>query len=117
MKNLAGLPTKEATLEAARELEAAGIPIVIVDPGRAEVQSLAGGSLLGWSFDRRWYYWAARSETPMPADVARRTWTSDGDCRADGDCGNPFPNDEVNVFHVDTALGLSLLVRAIREKP
>ena len=116
MINLAGRPIVEATLTARDELNAAGVPLTIVDPGRGEVQSMAGGELHGWTFDRRWYYWAAHTTTnPVPADIATRAWTSAGDARINGHCGNPAVAGPVYSYHIDSAIGLALVVRAIRE--
>jgi len=112
--NLAGVPIIQATLAARDELAAAGIHVTVVDPGRAEVQSMAGGALHGWTFVRRWYYWSANGPA-VPADIAQRAWTSAGDARIDGDCGNPAVTGPVSSYHIDSAIGLALVVRAIRE--
>lgn len=94
-----GTVDASASLKCALELQAAGVPIVLL-PSRetlAGIDSRVGGELGGFTFRRafsRWY-WVVRG--PMPLDVAEQVYADPRgryDVRAGGHCGARHPRDE-----------------------
>jgi hypothetical protein len=75
MQNLAGTTTYEANPFVRRELEAAGIAVAPVNPGRSEVQATLGGVIEVGGYEirleRRWVYWGAEVHR-MPAQPEDR---------------------------------------------
>jgi len=89
----------DASLECALELQAAGVPIVLLSPESIleGVDSRAGGELGSFTFRRSFsrYYWVVRG--PMPLDAAQRIYVNpDGRyyVRAGGHGSARHPRDE-----------------------
>ena len=126
MKNAAGDKNCDEYLR--KELEIAGIDIH--DFGfvlsNREVPSRLLGLLHGWSFERSWYYWAAKTETtPLLFKYADPLHEKYGkDVRVDGHCGCPSPREwfkdkwhiGVNHYYIDSEWGLKALADAIRKQ-
>ena len=92
MKNLAGDP--HATTECRAELDAAGVPVEVLDKPYGEPQSRVGGKLGDFTFRRAWYYWIVCG--PMPLQQAEAMYAhADGarDVRVAGHCGCPPPRE------------------------
>ena len=92
MRNLAGHP--HATLYAAHELGAAGIPAQPCEP-YGEPQATVEGVLGRFTFRRAWYYWIC--EGPMPLAEAQALFDGSEEVRksvrACGDCTAPRPGE------------------------
>ena len=69
-----------------------------------------------WTFSRNWYYWVCSTETrPLPMAEAQKlneTWGSQA--RVDGHAGGKDVQGDVGLYHVDTWVGLAVLVAGIR---
>lgn len=131
MTNLAGVPTDTADNHTKRELQHAGIPIVVAREARhGEVKTRIFGKLRGWTFTRAWYYWVAEGGA-LSIEAARKLYMDpcgkEG-VRVGGHCGCPSPDDfgwrkgengqqYVDSYHVDSVLGLRLLADAIKAEP
>lgn len=107
-----------ATAEA--ELKAAGINVEILPIQLGgEVPSLAIGSLSGWVFERRWYYWAAHGPG-IPCEIAEKLHATHGtEVRVEGHCGCPSPRVwrkgfAIGSYHIDTQEGLNTLAATLR---
>jgi hypothetical protein len=119
--NLAGAH-KDNDKDCAAELEAAGIPVVKLEPLRkqGEVQTAVRGELGPWMFTRAWRYWVAEG-AGLPLDLAERLHEKFGKTvRVEGHCGCPSPREwgkgfAINSYHVDDAEGLKALADAIKE--
>ena len=119
MKNLAG--DKDCDVDIEGELTRARIDIVRSDePIGGEVPARLTGSLDGFTFERRWYYWSVSG--PMPLALAEEMYADPigaGDVRVQGHCACPPPKDwEVDGFvrsyHIDTEAGLRLFADYVR---
>lgn len=103
-----------------QELETARIKVVDW-PGivLGEVPSRVVGSLSGWLFERRWYYWTAKGPG-IPVEIAEKLHETHGqEVRVDGHCGAPHPREyrkgfAIDLYHVDTQEGLNALADALR---
>lgn len=111
--NLAGGGDRTAACRA--ELEAAKIPVYKMDRSKMEVSAFVVGRLNGWQFERHWYYWSARSKTPLPFELAKDL--PNDTIRVNGDCTCPMPKGPVDSYHVDTVEGLALLAETIASAP
>jgi hypothetical protein len=110
----------EVTAACEAELQAARINVAIMPLLQlGEVPSLAVGSLSGWTFERRWYYWTAEGPG-IPCDIAERLHASHGkEVRVEGHCGCPSPREwrkgfAIGSYHVDTQEGLNALADTLR---
>lgn len=67
------------------------------------------------TFIRAWYYWQVTSSEPLPKEPARQLNDRCGDVvRVDGCAGGKTVDDSgVASWHVDTDMGLSLLVNTL----
>lgn len=102
MENRAGQSVDGNDILLRKELEDAGIEVVVHDEvGGGEVQTHITGKLPGkngdWVFSRLWYYWSARKEpdsTPgLPLPIASKLHEQWGkDVRVAGHCGCPPPD-------------------------
>jgi hypothetical protein len=145
MRNLAGTPEAEANEVVTKELEAAGVPVVNIQPD-GEVRASVGGMLevgaYAFSFRRLWVYWSVRalrapSDTfpVLPASIARALNDAPGTgeatyyggrgrnlsavVRADGFAGGlrslEIDGHGVSCWHVDTQEGLTRFVQWLRD--
>jgi hypothetical protein len=117
MRNLAGGGDVDADLAIRDELSAAGIDIVPIDPSCCgEVSTHYAGRLGPFSFSRRWYYWRVTGTVPLA--VAREMYAhADGALavRVNGHCAAPPPDEDVDLYDIDTAAGLRLFAETIRK--
>jgi len=122
MINLAGDPGCDFYIK--QELEEAGIEVTEIGiPYNREVPSAITGRLHGWSFMRAWYYWVAKADeaTCLPFNLADELYILDKTVRVAGHCAAPAPREwykqpyhvGVPLYHVDTQVGLNLLVQYI----
>lgn len=110
--------------ELARELEAAGIEVIMLpEPLRnranTEVFTVIFGSLHRWSFERFWKYWVCKGPGIEIAAAEKLHRKYGSVVRVDGDCTGPDPRERfeglaVNLYHVDTQQGLNALAETIR---
>lgn len=119
MKNMAGKNDADSLESIRRELALAGIPIVVVDPGRDEVPSPHGGLLHGWEFSRAWVYWRAKcvSGTPLRRKEAEALQILCVNAvRPSGDaCGRIYDGlTDIASYHVDTQEGLDFFAAYLR---
>jgi hypothetical protein len=118
MANLAGRPDADTHIR--RELRRARVPAVVTKPSGREVAYSVIGVLDSFVFTRAWTYWVV--EGPVPLSVAEELYTDPvgrTDIRAAGDAGCRPPDTVakqgvVNLYHIDTELGLRVFVDAIR---
>lgn len=107
--------------EVREELEIAKIPVVELPAFmNTEVKTKYIGMFKGWMFWRAWTYWVACGNLSLT--LAKELYdSSDKDLgiRAFGHCGNVDPseckgllskNSTVDVYHIDTQLGLCKFV-------
>lgn len=115
-------PEVDAIVKA--ELKAAGIDAL--QPSKSfrlegEVPTSYIGAIegSGWTFERRWYYYAAKGNG-IPPDIAEELHRTHGQSvRVDGHCACPSPTKwfkgfAVGHYHVDNAEGLKALSDTIR---
>ncbi len=128
MKNLAcnnpsDYERRKVTTTCRNELTQAGIPAIPFQT-TGEVPSDVCGELNGWNFERRWYYWSAKTSTmPLPFNKAEELYRMNGkDIRVAGHCGCLAPREWwkrpsqlPDSYHIDTQEGLNLLAQYIRE--
>lgn len=93
MQNLAGKPNADQYIRS--ELERCGINVVEHNEALAgEVHTTLTGSLKGFVFQRRWYYWSVSGNVPLK--VARALYNDNvgrEDIRVNGHCGCPSPEN------------------------
>jgi hypothetical protein len=119
MKNLSGTRDSKA---ARLELELASIPVFEIPAEVGECKISIVGVLEGWLFTRAWRYWIAQGHPGLPLESARVLHKLCGtDVRVTGHCGCPPPDtwcnsdNRIDLYHIDTQEGLSVLASAIRE--
>ena len=102
------------------ELVYAGIvPIYHIEQVPGEVPSHFTGELLGWKFERYWYYWVGRGPV-LPLKYASPLHKIFGKMvRVAGHCGCPSPEEwcgeqGVDCYHIDTQKGLSALAATLK---
>lgn len=119
-ENLAGIGNVDDKVKA--ELTAAGIPYRNLPNSldlKGEVRTRIVGELAGWTFVRRWTYWAASGPGMPPPHCDDLHERFGRQCRVDGDCTSPSPAERfkglaVNVYHVDTHAALKALSDLLR---
>ena len=74
--------------------------------------------MYGWKFYRNWYYWVCavvENEAVVPEATARvLNLDHYRDVRVDGYAGGKEPDGDVSCYHVDTPLGLKVLVGLLK---
>jgi hypothetical protein len=116
MKNLAG--DKDCDRAIRRELERARIGMAEGEREPGEVPATITGTLLGWKFTRAWYYWVARIERGpglSPHEATKLYYDPVGreDIRVAGCAGNRMPTGYVDVYHIDSEVGLRIFADAL----
>jgi hypothetical protein len=137
MRNLAGGGSGEndaailAELAEAR-VRALRLPVYLRDEVCADVIGLLDAEPFTLIFQRAWCYWRVTCSPPMPLDAAlaidglpmpvtdghysgRRGVLGDV-VRADGHAGGPAPTRPVDVWHIDTLVGLVAFAGAVRQR-
>jgi hypothetical protein len=91
-------------------------PADLADSLRRDVTTDAHLRLCGWHFKRAWGYWSAHCEkgNPIPRELARYLWSLDIGIRANRDCRDPEPDDDVSIYDVDSPAGLTAMVAAVK---
>lgn len=115
MRNLAGVPDAGAYI--VLELIGAGVLPVLHDGmvQHSEVPTRVTGALGPFTFERLWYYYAARGSVPLA--VARELYDHPIGrryVRVDGYAGNREPSGRIDVYHIDSQDGLNLFVETLR---
>lgn len=98
------------TAQATKELTEAGIPVVAVETKQdPEVPALVIGEYRDWRFVRRWYYWSATSDKPIPyadAIAFHAKWGKEARVGGDCTCSPPVEDPERypwrTCYHIDT---------------
>lgn len=126
MKNLAG--NKDCDVEIRRELTRCRVPIIEGERSTGEVPASLTGKLRNFTFNRAWYYWVIKG--PVPIEVARELYEDPvgaTDVRSGGYAGGSPPEEQsqrrwgedlpdvVELYHIDSEIGLRLFVDTIRK--